>query len=123
MMNSCTLFFIVTGKKAPRRAPRPWSPRKPPKAWKYRAWVRTLPSAVSGRQDYINGKLCCEAAHTGSDGGMRMKSSGYSCVPLTIEEHREYHQIGRDGMEAKYGVSFKAVVRELNRAWFIRRAA
>jgi len=66
----------------------------------------------------IEGPGLIEAAHTGSDGGMSMKSSGYSCVPLTIEEHREYHQIGRDAMEAKYGVSFADTVKRLNSVWF-----
>jgi hypothetical protein len=105
---------MITGQDPPRKTPRKWSPRKPPKAWKYRCWIRTLPSMISG----IEGPGLIEAAHTGLDAGMALKSSGYSCVPLTLEEHREYHQIGRKAMERKYGVSFADTAKELNRVWF-----
>ena len=95
----------------PRPVPRRLIPRGPARDWRYRAWVRTLPSAVSGRWP-------CEAAHTGSDGGMGMKSSDYSCVPLTFEEHREYHRIGRRAFERKHQISMASLVRDLNRVWF-----
>lgn len=108
------IYFMVHETRPPRRRPRTWSARKPPKAWKYRLWIRTLPSMISG----IDALGLIEAAHTGSDGGTSMKASGYTCVPLTIEEHREYHQTGRDAMERKYGVSFAETVRQLNRIWF-----
>jgi len=108
------LYQQVHGRKAPRRSPRRWSDRKPPKAWEYRAWIRTLPSAVSG----IEGPGLIEAAHTGSDGGTSMKASGYSCIPLTVEEHREYHQIGKASFEAKHGIDCRHIVRSLNRVWF-----
>jgi len=85
--------------------------RGPARNPKYRAWIRTLPSCVSG----IEG---CEAAHTGTDGGMRQKSSDYTCVPLTPAEHAEYHQIGKQAFEAKYSVCFTAEVAKLKRIWF-----
>lgn len=85
--------------------------RGPARNWKYRAWIRTLPSCVSGRTG-------CEAAHTGADGGMRQKASDYSCVPLTPEEHREYHQIGKQAFERKHGVCFADEVYKLNQIWF-----
>jgi hypothetical protein len=48
---------------------------------------------------------------------MRQKSSDYSCVPLTREEHQEYHQIGKAAFERKYRVNFARLVKRLNRAW------
>ncbi len=87
------------------------SKRGPARNWKYRAWIRTLPSCVSGL-------MGCEAAHTGTDGGMRQKASDYSCVPLTPEEHREYHQIGKQEFEAIHEVCFADEVEKLKRIWF-----
>jgi hypothetical protein len=95
-------------RKKPRRRP---FRKGPPRNWRYRAWIRSLPSCISR-------KLGCEAAHTGSDGGTAIKASDYSCVPLTPEEHRLYHQIGRPAFERRFRISFRAIVKELNRAWF-----
>lgn len=91
--------------RAPRRKPR----RGPARSWKYRAWIRTVPSVVSGRPG-------CEACHT-KNNGMRSKGSDFTCVPLTRAEHIEY-DADRDAFERKYGVSMAAVVEELNHAWF-----
>jgi hypothetical protein len=82
-----------------------------PRNSRYKAWIRTLPSAVSGYRG-------CEAAHTGSDGGAKLKASDYSCIPLTMREHAEYHQIGKQSFERKYGLSCEDVVRRLNEVWF-----
>lgn len=79
--------------------------------YKYRAWVRSLPSAVSGYHG-------CEAAHTGSDVGTSTKASDYSCIPLTPAEHREYHSIGKLSFERKYGLCCAEVVTRLNGLWF-----
>jgi hypothetical protein len=50
--------------------------------------ARVLPCGVEGRS---------EAAHTGSDGGMSMKASDRSCVPLCADCHTQradsYHRI------------------------------
>jgi hypothetical protein len=48
---------------------------------------------------------------------MSQKASDFSCVPLTVAEHREYHRIGRDAMETKYGVSFAVLVEQFNEEW------
>jgi Protein of unknown function (DUF968) len=111
-MKTRSLYLQVHG-RLPQRAPRRTRcfDRGPARNWKYRAWIRTLPSAVSGQEG-------CEAAHTGSDGGMRQKASDYSCIPLTPEEHREYHQIGKADFEAKYGIDCATLVKRLNRDWF-----
>ena len=96
---------------APRAPRRPARRTSAARDWKYRAWIRTLPSCVSGRPG-------CEAAHTGDDGGMRTKASDYTCVPLTWEEHREYHRLGRKAFEAKYEIDCQAIVKRLNGIWF-----
>jgi hypothetical protein len=72
----------------------------------------TLPSVVSGCSP-------CEAAHTGTDGGMALKASDFTCIRLTWEEHREYHAIGKVAFERKHGMSCADVVWELNRAWAV----
>ena len=51
--------------------------RGPARCKDYRAWIRTLPC----RACRIEG--CSEAAHVGTDGGMSMKATDYSCVPLS----------------------------------------
>jgi hypothetical protein len=92
--------------RSPRRAPR----RGPARNWKYKAWIRSLPSAVSGLPG-------CQACHTGQDGGMSQKASDYSCIPLTFEEHMDLHR-GRAEFEARYGIDIASLVRRLNHDWF-----
>lgn len=105
------LHYKVFDEPAKRKIRKRHFPRKgPARNMRYRAWIGSLPSCVSGL-------MGCEPAHTGEDGGMRQKASDYSCVPLTPDEHREYHQIGKEEFAAKYGVSFEATVRTLNLAW------
>ena len=57
------------------------------------AWIRTLPCIACG----VEGRS--EAAHTGTDGGMSMKASDYSCVPLCSDCHTQapgaYHRVGK----------------------------
>jgi Protein of unknown function (DUF968) len=114
-MSGKWLYYQIHGVKparSPRRRP---TGRCPARSWKYRGWVRTLPSAISGLEG-------CEAAHTGTDGGMKQKASDYSCIPLTPEEHREYHQIGKAEFEAKYGIDCATLVKRLNHDWFAYRS-
>jgi hypothetical protein len=103
------LRWQLTGKHHPR-APRRKLRRGPERSRKYRAWIRTQPSVVSGL-------MGCEAAHTGSDGGTSMKASDFTRAPLTIEEHLEYHRIGRGAFEALHGLDFGVTVERLNREW------
>lgn len=107
------LAFQIHGRTGHARAPRRRARRGPARSWKYRAWIRTLPSVVSG-------EMGCDAAHTGDDGGMSMKASDYSCVPLTRDEHEEldHGMAGHRGFEAKYRVDLAAIVRQLNHDWF-----
>lgn len=94
-------------------------PRKPPakarrtqntRNAEYLAWIRTQPSVISEHYG-------CEAAHTGDDGGMSLKASDTSCLPLTPEEHREYHQIGKRSFALKYGLDYEALSGRLRAAW------
>jgi hypothetical protein len=71
------LSLAVLGRPPVRR--RREQRRGPARDLRYRAFVRTKP-------------CCCECgrwpvhtAHTGKDGGMSMKASDYSCVPLFLE--------------------------------------
>ena len=81
----------------------------------YRAWIRRLPCSICGALWRV------EAAHTGSDGGMSMKSSDYSCIPLCRSCHTAgrgaYHQIGRRTFERTYGIDLQALVKSLNVRW------
>jgi hypothetical protein len=123
-MNRATVRYLrcaVLGKtEHQRRAPRRRTPgRGPVRDWKFRAWIRTLPCAVCG---------CApsEAAHTGSDGGMRLKASDLSCVPLCTICHtggqQAYHRLGREAFEAAHGLNFGELVERLNAAYKLMRA-
>ena len=110
-------IWAVTGRKPERKPRRRSTGRGPARDWKYRAWIRTLPCAACGSHHQV------EAAHTGSDGGMRQKSSDYSCIPLCIECHtmgrHAYHSAsGPAGLEQAYEFSIAATVRTLNHTWF-----
>jgi hypothetical protein len=111
MLTSRQIFFAVTGERPPRRSPRRPTGRGPARNWKYKGWIRSLPSAVSGAHG-------CEAAHTGNDGGMAQRASDYSCIPLTHDEHMELHRIGREAFETRYDINLAAVVRSLQHCWF-----
>ena len=117
------LAYQIHGKKSPSPLKKPpqqaripipkkrAKPRRgPERSEKYKAWIRTLPSILTG-------KTPCEACHTGTDGGMRMKASDFSCVPMTRKEHIEYHATSRAAMERKYGVSFAGACAALRAEW------
>jgi hypothetical protein len=58
----------------------------------------------------------------GMDGGMSMKASDYSCVPLCAECHHTrspiaYHRIGKREFESSTGLRFSALVTRLRRRW------
>jgi hypothetical protein len=100
-------------KKAKRATPRRGPERNEP----YKAWIRTLPCCACG----VEGRT--EAAHVGTDGGMSMKASDRSCIPLCADCHTQrvdsYHRIsgGRSGFEWRYGLRLAALVKRLNAEW------
>jgi hypothetical protein len=79
------------------------------------AWIRELTCIACGMEGHS------EAAHTGSDGGMSMKASDYSCVPLCSDCHTQapgaYHRVGRRAFENRHGLSFASIVADMNREW------
>jgi len=113
------LAHVVLGRKLPQReriGARPGPQRKgPARDEDYKDWIRTLACCAclaEGRS---------EAAHTGSDGGMSMKASDYSCVPLCPDCHTRapgaYHRIGKRAFERSKSISFAALVTGLQREW------
>jgi hypothetical protein len=80
---------------------------EPERDARYRAWIKTLACVCCGR-------MPCDPAHTGTDGGMGQKASDYSCVPLCRTCHDVYHS--KDGERGRalwlrYGVNLKARIR------------
>lgn len=89
--------------------------RGPPRDPAYRAWIRTLPCTICGSLWKV------EAAHTGCDGGMSMKPSDYSCIPLCRNCHTAakgaYHRVGKFAFERNYDIDLQALVKSLNVGW------
>lgn len=83
----------------------------------YKQWVRTLPCLICG--------LKAEAAHTGDDGGMRVKASDHSCIPLCHRCHRTgsraYHRVGKRAFEALHMIDCSAIAQRLNREYGRRK--
>lgn len=106
----------VLGKDIGRKPPQP-ERNGPPRDWKYRSWIRSFPCAACSSMRFV------EAAHTGIDGGMRQKSSDYSCIPLCAVCHRvgaqSYHSIGKDAFEKRHGLNFAKLVKRINRLWIL----
>jgi len=119
------LAHVVLGRKLPQReriGPRSRPPRKgPARDEDYKAWIRTLDCCACGH------RAPNEAAHTGLDGGMSMKASDYSCVPLCSDCHTRgplaYHRIGKRAFERVFALRFASIVAGLRREWNQQRAA
>src|ERR1051325_11372231 len=108
------LAYVVLGRRSPvepRNRPR----KGPPRSEAYKEWIRSLPCIGCGREGPS------EPAHTGVDGGMSMKASDYSCVPLCRECHtqapRAYHRIGKRDFETEREISLRDAVEQLNEIW------
>jgi hypothetical protein len=118
------LAHAVLGRKLPQReriGPRSGPPRKGPQRDEgYKDWIRTLACCACG----VEGRS--EAAHTGTDGGMSMKASDYSCVPLCPDCHtrgpRSYHGVGKIAFQRSKGLCLPALVARLQLDW-IRKSA
>jgi len=114
------LAWAIHNRKPERRASTPTRKGRP-RDEHYKAWIRTLPCVACG----VEGRS--EAAHTGTDGGMSMKASDYSCVPLCSDCHTQapdaYHRIGKRAVEIGHGLCCARIVARLNREWREMRAA
>jgi hypothetical protein len=113
------LAWAVHGRKPPRRASTP-TRKGPPRDDAYKAWIRTLPCCACG----VEGRS--EAAHTGTDGGMSMKPSDYSCVPLCSDCHTQapgaYHRVGKRAFESRHELCLARMVARLNGQWLAQCA-
>ena len=107
------LMRAIHGVEIPRETGK--ARRSPPRDWKCRRWIRSLPCCACNSTQYV------EAAHTGTDGGTSMKASDYSCVPLCAWCHRcgpeSYHVIGKYAFERLHGLNFRALTKRLYRTW------
>jgi hypothetical protein len=119
------LAHAVLGRKSPQReriGPRSGPSRRgPARDEGYKVWIRTLACCACGVENRS------EAAHTGTDGGMSMKASDYSCVPLCPDCHTQapgsYHRVGKRAFEKLAGVRFAQIAAALRRDWEAQRAA
>jgi hypothetical protein len=101
-------MYQVHGVRLPRRRRKPR--RGPDQTEAYRACIRQQPSCVSESRRNI------EACHTGPH-GLGQKSSGYTCIPLTHQEHMELHQIGPRQFQEKYRIDFEVIIEGLFTEW------
>lgn len=78
---------------------------------KHLAWVRDMGCAIPGCMT----RMQVQAHHVraGGDGGMGMKPSDASCVPLCFQHHREGHNTGWKTFDAKYGTNLKLLAETL----------
>ena len=98
------LAWALYGRNS-ERLPHSKARKGPPRDEDYKTWIRTLPCSACGNEGRS------EASHTGSDGGMSMKASDYSCVPLCRECHLTgpyaYHRIGKRAFERVHDVMLR----------------
>jgi hypothetical protein len=101
-------MYQVHGVRLPRQ--RRKHRRGPDQAEAYRDWIRQQPSAVSESTRAV------EACHTGPH-GFWQKSSGYTCIPPTHNEHMELHRIGLRKFQDKYRIDFEVIIEGLFTEW------
>jgi len=85
---------------------------KPVRDLDYLKFIRSLPSAASG-------KYGCQACHTGAH-GIGQKSSDLSCIPLTTREHIEFDADPR-GFAEKHQIDIPALISRLNLAYELKQ--
>lgn len=108
------LCHQVLGQTASRQPPRRMRIRGPVRDPKYRAWIRTNPCIVCDSSPV-------DAAHTGTDGGMAIKASDLTCLPICPYCHTwgpySYHVLGRPAFEKHHGICCAKLVRMFNRQY------
>ena len=78
-----------------------------------RRWIREQPSVVSGERGCVN-------AHVppyGDASGTGRKADARWVVPLTIEEERELHRVGRQTFEEEHDVDLAAEAEQVEERW------
>jgi hypothetical protein len=73
-----------------------------------RAWVKSLPSVVSGEGPCVN-------VHVKA-GGTSYKADAEWIVPLTAAEHDELHK-GQQSFETKYRIDLRAAALNIEARW------
>jgi len=74
---------------------------KPGRSDKYLDYIRSLPCCLCGKTSVPH--------HTHS-GGVGMKGSDFSCIPLCGEHHTELHTIGRATFEERNDIILGCIV-------------
>ena len=114
---SRNLYFVVTGKPAPRFPRKRHTKRGQARDAAYLDWIRSLPCCACGTKRNI------EAAHVGHDGGMRQKCSDFATAPLCADCHRSgpysFHGLngGARAFAAMNCLDFDALVQRYNHAY------
>lgn len=77
-------------------------------------WVRRHACCIDGKAGHqCVGKIVAHHAREGADGGMGLKPSDSTTVPLCDMAHGIVHQIGWQSFEARYGVDLSKIAAEL----------
>lgn len=96
---------------------------KTPRSKDYRAFIREHSCCVClppvEYQPFFHARQNIQAAHTGI-GGVGIKASDYSCIPLCHEHHAEAHQHGEKTFQDKHNIEFWRI-REQMMAEYIQR--
>ena len=111
---SRNLFRLITGHNPPRHR-RKRAQRGPSRDALYLSWIRTLRCSACGKP------APSEAAHTGTDGGLGIKASDYSAIPLCAHCHRvgmySYHAAGKKTFAAMFCLDYDALVQKYKGIW------
>ncbi len=82
----------------------------------YLTWIRSRPCVVSGEYSQEWRGYVVEAHHVrkSGHGGTGTKPDDSRAVPLRRIYHMEYHDIGKEAFELKYGIELEVVIDSLN---------
>jgi len=82
----------------------------------YLEWIESLSCMLCGRAGagFKEGKSDAHHIPPKGHGTMAGKCDDKRAVPLCNDQHREYHQIGRDTFADKYGLAYEAIIEGLN---------
>ncbi len=118
--------------RSPIRKKRPGVRRGPWRSPAYRRWISHLPCCLCTRNVIGMLRLAgftdivrSDPAHTGKDGGMSMKSSDASVIPLCRMHHDMLDgrqktpagEVGRESFVRYFGLPIEDIVIDLNLVW------